>query len=183
MQFLKINNRLTLHKENGQMVNVDEGDVITYTARYYNVSQNVHLRTYTVTDFIGIVTDYRYNQDEGYTGIYVQPFYVWNTLENEWNKIVNLSPYPQHQYFVYPHLLMLPQFDYHYHPLYFLHTCENVALQDYTHCNRTMDIEQPYGKGMSYNYTAMKTRTDTILEELMREALHPRRIDNWIEID
>jgi hypothetical protein len=183
MQLFKINNTLTLHKENGQLVKVDEGNIIKYTARYYNDTSNLQDFTYTPTQFIGIVSNYRFNQDEGYTGIYVRPLYVWNKNESDWNKIINLPRYPPHKYFVYPHLLMLPEFYYCFHPLPFLHTCENVLLKDYTHVVRTMDIEQPYGEGISYNYIAMKTRPDPIREELISKALHPQRIARWLQED
>jgi len=179
MQLLKLQNQLTLRKETGELVKVDQGHIIKYIGRFYNKTET----SYVVTEFIGIIDNYRFNQDEGYTGIYVRPLYVWNNTEGDWNKLINVRKYPEQKYFLYPHLLMLPDCYYHFQPLYFLHSCDNISLKDYTHIVRTMDINQPYGEGMSYNYIVMKTKPDVFRQELMQQALHPLRITQWLEAD
>jgi hypothetical protein len=43
---------------------------------------------------------------------------------------------PSEKYFLYPHLLMLPETYYHSKPLYFLHTCENRSLSDFNNITK-----------------------------------------------
>ena len=122
------NNKRMLVKDNNKIIDICDGQIIQYTATFYK--NNIE------TEFIGIVETQRSKLSE-ITGIYVNPLYIW--YENEWYKIINLES-PTQKYFNYPHLLMLPQHDYIYHPQYFLHTCENRSLNDFVNITNTLDI-------------------------------------------
>jgi hypothetical protein len=49
---------------------------------------------------------------------------------HKWHKIINYK-LPDRKYFYYPHLLMLPETYYHFQPLYFFHTVEQVSLAEF----------------------------------------------------
>jgi hypothetical protein len=80
------------------------------------------------TGFVGIVETER--SSKGIQGIYIKPLYIWSKVSSEWIKINDYET-PNEKYFLYPHLLMLPETHYHSKPLYFLHTCENRSLSDF----------------------------------------------------
>jgi hypothetical protein len=61
-------------------------------------------------------------------------------MNYEWNKIDNYSP-PKQKYFLYPHLLMLPGEYYNFHPLYYLHTCENKSLDEFKNINKFISLD------------------------------------------
>ena len=84
--------------------------------------------------FVGIVETYRADIS-GPTGIYVAPLYMYEKETDEWLKIENYEK-PIKKYFLYPHLLMLPGKYYHYKPLYFLHTCENIDINDFSNVTK-----------------------------------------------
>ena len=82
------------------------------------------------------------------TSVGVQGLSGDNSLSKDnikWHKITNYRS-PTNKYFYYPHLLMLPQHDYHYKPLYFTHTIENISLEDFlrTQVNDIGNIELHY---------------------------------------
>lgn len=105
MQIKIINNRRVLIKDY-EIVNIDDGENITYPGIYYKTINDIVHKAQIQTMFIGKVVDYR-SDTTGITGIYVEPLYIWNELKYEWNKIANYSK-PTTKYFEYPHLLMLP---------------------------------------------------------------------------
>ena len=105
MQIKIINNRRVLVKDY-ETVNIDDGEIITYSGIYYKTINDIVHKAEIQTMFIGKVLKYRSDQT-GITGIYVEPLYIWNKLKYEWNKIANYSK-PTTKYFEYPHLLMLP---------------------------------------------------------------------------
>ena len=119
MQIITRNNQRILIKDNNEEVLIEDGSIIQYTGIYYKTINDI-----VETSFIGEVETCRYRHDTGITGIYVKPLYIFNIMKDEWYKIIDYTP-PNKKYFLYPHLLMLPDTDYNYHPLYFLHTCEN----------------------------------------------------------
>jgi hypothetical protein len=90
------------------------------------------------TTFIGIVESCRYRYDRGVEGIYVKPLYICDIMKSEWYKIVDLEQ-PKTKYFVYPHLLMLRQYNYPscYYPLYNLQTCEKKSLNEFINIEKT----------------------------------------------
>jgi len=172
-------NGLILIKDNSEIVNFDANNIIKYTAKYYNGLRLSNERDYIITEFIGVVQNYRYNQDEGYTGIYVRPLHVWNTIYHQWNKIINYKD-PTEKYFLYPHLLQLPQCYYHSHPLHYLQTCQKASIYNYDYIVSTICLDDTIDK-IRYDYPAIKRRTGKFREELIQKALHPSRIIKWIE--
>jgi len=180
MKIELFNNRLILIQDNKKRINIDIGNTIKYAGHFYDNTSTFANLKYVRTLFIGIVENYRYNSGEGYTGVYVKPLYVWNMHDLEWNKIVNYKQ-PTEKYFLYPHLLQLPQFYYHFQPLHYLDTCINVYLKDYHDMIvRTIELEHSF-ENASYDYSSLKSRIDVIREELIRVALHPSRIAKWLE--
>lgn len=129
MQIITRNSQRILIKDNNEEVIIDDGSIIQYTGIYYKTVNDIVDTVEIETTFIGQVETTRYRHDTGITGIYVKPLYIFNTIKGEWYKIIDYTP-PDKKYFLYPHLLMLPDTHYHYHPLYFLHTCTNHELFD-----------------------------------------------------
>ena len=125
-------NKRTLIKEDKKEVNISDEETIKYTGFFYEkiiTEYNIENIKEIKSTFIGIVETCR-GDSSGTTGIYVAPLYMLNQKSCEWNKIANYTK-PINKYFLYPHLLMLPDKYYHYKPLYFLHTCENVDINDF----------------------------------------------------
>lgn len=129
MQIIVKDNKNILIKDNNEEVNISNNNIIKYKAICY---KSIEIETM----FIGKIDSYRYRFDVGITGIYIEPLYV---MHDEWIKITNLKP-PEQKYFLYPHLLLLPNEYYHYKPLYFLHTCENVDINDFIHITKNMEL-------------------------------------------
>ena len=136
MKIIINNNGRILLKDNNDIININDKQIIQYTGNYYkNIDNNIDI---TEMEFIGIVETHKYNINTNITGIYVRPLYIW--YDDEWNKIINFKP-PEHKYFFYPHLLMLPGHNYVYCPQYFLHTCENRLLDDFANVIKTFDLQ------------------------------------------
>uniref|UniRef100_A0A6C0ER84 Uncharacterized protein n=1 Tax=viral metagenome TaxID=1070528 RepID=A0A6C0ER84_9ZZZZ len=141
MEIIIRNNNRILIKENSKEININDGDIIQYNGIYYKNINDI-VRTVNIeTTFIGIVENCMSRYDTGVIGIYVKPLYIYDIVNSEWLKIVNLNP-PTTKYFLYPHLLMLPQNNYYsgsgHHPLFFLDTCENKSLDEF------VDIQKPF---------------------------------------
>jgi hypothetical protein len=136
---IKNNNRILI-KENLKEVNINDGSIIQYTGIYYKEINDIVRTVQIETTFIGIVESERYRYDEGITGIYVKPLYIWSIMNGEWLKIVDLNT-PHTKYFLYPHLLSLPNKTHHCTPLYFLDTCENKSLDDFIDIQKTIQLE------------------------------------------
>ncbi len=131
MKIIIKNNNRFLIKDNNEKVNISDNSTIEYTGIYYktkNISMNEIIEKIE-TKFIGNIDCDRSSGDE-ITGIYVKPIYILH--DNEWKKINNYIP-PSEKYFLYPHLLILPEHTYNYYPLYFLHTCNNKFLYNFNH--------------------------------------------------
>jgi len=120
MKIIDKNNTRILIKNDNSEINISDGQFIKYTGIYYKNSSNPED---IETSFYGIVECSRYRYDTGTTGIYIEPLYIF--LNNEWLKIINYTK-PIKKYFVYPHLLMLPNISHYCKPLYFLDTIENL---------------------------------------------------------
>lgn len=139
MRIINRNGERLLQKDDYTEVFVKDGDIIQYTGIYHksnNEKENIE------TLFVGIIVSERYRYDKGLMGIYVDPLYI--LLNNRWSKIINKPP--PAKYSLYPHLLLLPEFYYHYYPIYYLHTCENVDITHYK------DIQTIIDFSISYNY-------------------------------
>lgn len=136
------NNSRVLIKENGTEVNVNDGDIIQYTGIYYKTIRDIVETVKIETGFIGVIEACKYTHDNGIMGIYVKPLYIWDMMNSEWYKLVNLNP-PRQKYFLYPHLLMMFKYNYYpsvYNPLYFLDTCENKSLDKFVNVKKTFNL-------------------------------------------
>jgi len=131
MQIIMQNARRVLIKKNDRKVNVDNGDILQYQGIYYKEVNDIQKYAPIQTMFIGKVCEYRADTS-GITGIYVEPLYIHDAIQNQWKKIMNYE-IPTTHYFSYPHILMLPGKEYRHLPLYFLDTCKNVNLHDFYH--------------------------------------------------
>jgi hypothetical protein len=132
-------NRILI-KENGEEININDGDIIQYTANYYKHVNDIVKMVIFETTFIGAVETCRFRYDTGIEGIYVKPLYIWDN--SEWYKIINLKP-PINKYFVYPHLLILSQYNNFpscYHPIFSLNTCKNKSLDEFINIQKTFDL-------------------------------------------
>ena len=136
---IKNNNQRVLVKDDDTEVNVNDGDIIQYTGIYYKTINDIVSMVEIETTFVGVIECERSRYDEGITGIYIIPLYIWDIINSEWNKIIDFNS-PTTKYFLYPHLLVLPEMHYNYHPLYFLHTCENKTLDDFTDVIKTFTL-------------------------------------------
>lgn len=140
MKIIDIENNRILEKDNNEEVKINNNDIIEYTGIYYKIINDIIEITKIETSFVGIVESSKYRYDSGTIGVYIKPLYIFDKIDNIWKKIINYKP-PIQKYFLYPHLLLLPQYDYYnYYPvLYFLHTCKNVSLNDFN--NVTLDFK------------------------------------------
>ena len=130
---LDTNNNRVLVKDNVERVNINNGDIIEYTGIYYKTINDIVSTVEIRTAFIGAVDFSRSTTDTGIEGIYVKPLYIRDNIRHEWNKIVNYKPREDMSFLYYPHLLLLPDVYHEHFPLYFLHTCKNKRLTDYSH--------------------------------------------------
>lgn len=121
--------RVIIKKNDNVQVNIDDGAIIQYKGIYYKEINDIQTYAHIETMFVGKVCEYRSDADD-ITGIYVEPRYIHDAINNQWKKIMNYEK-PTTHYFSYPHLLMLPGKEYRHLPLYFLHTCINVELHDF----------------------------------------------------
>ena len=141
MEIIIKNNNRKLVKDDGSEVNINDGDVVEYTGIYYNNIKNEIANLSEIeTGFVGIVETQRSREDI-IQGIYIKPLYI--IIGREWMKINDYKP-PSEKYFLYPHLLMLPETYYHYKPLYFLHTCENRPLSDFNNITKEFSLGKPH---------------------------------------
>ena len=140
MKIIVKNNYRMLIKDDGSEVNINDGTVVEYIGVYYKYIKNEIIDTIfkIETTFIGIVETQR--SSEGIIqGIYIKPLYIWSMVGREWMKI-NDYKFPNQKYFLYPHLLMLPETHYHFRPLYFLHTCKNRDLSDFNNITKEFSL-------------------------------------------
>ena len=144
MKIIIKNNCRILVKDNGNEVNINNGDVVEYTGIYYKYIENEIANVFGIeTAFVGIVESGRSNED-GFQGIYIKPLYILSIIKREWMKI-NDYEHPKEKYFLYPHLLILPEKYYHSKPLYFLHTCKNSSLSDFNNITKEFSLgNTPY---------------------------------------
>jgi hypothetical protein len=139
MKIIYENNKRKLIKDDGKNIDISDGSIVLYNGIYYGNKNDIDIHSEVNTAFIGTVVTDRFYYESGITGIYIDPHYIWSKIQNKWLKIIN-KPIPK-KYFLYPHLLMLPGFDYNYHPLYLLHTVENTKLSEYNDIIETFSLE------------------------------------------
>jgi len=119
MKIIDKNNSRFLIKDDNSEINISDNQFVKYRGIYYkNNSNGENIET----TFYGIIECCRYRHDLGTYGIYIKPLYIF--LNNKWLKIINYNN-PTTKYFLYPHLLLLPDIYHYCKPLYFLHTIEN----------------------------------------------------------
>ena len=143
MKIIIKNNRRLLIKDDGEEVNIENGDVVEYFGVYYNYTNNEIYNIFEKeTTFVGIVETQKFG--EGIIqGIYIKPIYIWSIVNSEWLKINDYKP-PVTKYFLYPHLLMLPEMNYP-NPnkyLYFLNTCRNIQLSDFNSITKEFSLSK-----------------------------------------
>lgn len=143
MKIVTENNKRLLIKDDNKVIDISDGMIIKYKAIYYKkLSYNLSDFYQIETLFVGIIETDRYRYDEGITGIYIKPLYIFNLDQNQWNKIID---YPlRKKYFLYPHLLMLPNTYYQSNPIYTFETCENKSLDEYNHITELFDLNKIY---------------------------------------
>jgi hypothetical protein len=131
-----------LIKENQPEVNISDGQIIKYLAKYYlKLNQNpIADNAEIITTFIGKVFCEKSNYQDGIQGIFIIPLYIWSNTQFKWLEIINYSNPNSSPYFHYPHLLMLPNQDSNHYPLYYLETCENVSSNEYNNVTDTFEL-------------------------------------------
>ena len=140
MEIIIKDDRRILIKDNNEELDISDGSIIQYTGIHYKCKKNI-INIYDIDEFesrfIGKVDTYRADS-KGISGIYIVPLFLWDNENFEWIKITNYEQ-PKNKYFLYPHLLMLPDKYYHHQPLYFLHTCELSKLHE--DITKTIELE------------------------------------------
>ena len=135
-------NKRILLKDNGEQVNINNGDIIQYTGIYYKTINDIVKMVEIETTFIGSVDWGKTTNDINFTGIYVNPLYIRDNIKNEWNKIVSFKPRADESFLYYPHLLLLPDMRVStWFPLYFLHTCTNEKLDNFSHIYKCFSLD------------------------------------------
>ena len=137
----------TLIKTDNTMVNVNDGEIIKYQGIFYKKKQDstyAYCLDETPTDFIGKVFCMKYYCYSGIVGIYVVPLYMF--LNGKWNKITNFT-HPLGKYFLYPHLLTLPNSGY-FKRIESLDTVESVNLPEFEKNMNYGEIELDLGCGI-----------------------------------
>jgi hypothetical protein len=134
------NNRI-LHQDNGDLVNINNGSIIQYTGIYYKTINEIVKMVEIRTSFIGSVDWGKTTTDTGVTGIYVKPLYIYDNIRDEWNKLVNFKPRTDISFLYYPHLLLLPDIYSMDFPLYFLQTCKNKCLDDFSNIYKCFSLD------------------------------------------
>ena len=134
-------NSRKLIKDNGTEVNINNSEIIMYTGIYYKIINDIDRLAKIETRFIGKIECEKTTPHDGITGIYISPLYIWDILNNEWKKITEYK-LPTNIYFLYPHLLQLPNCYSSKYPLYFLHTCENTNLDQYLHVTKEFTLDE-----------------------------------------
>ena len=110
-----------LIKDDNTQIQIGDKQLIEYKGIHYKSFGTGFLSMYTT--FIGLIESPRINNSETVC-IYIKPIYVIS--DNQWHKIVKYVE-PRTKYFLYPHLLLLPDEYYNYKPLYTLDTIKNIS--------------------------------------------------------
>jgi hypothetical protein len=128
-----------LQKDDYSQVNISNDQIIKYSGIYYKKIDEIDDFAEISTLFVGIVECEKFTHYNGIIGIFVKPLYIWSKKESEWLKIIDLQP-PTYKYFLYPHLLMIPEHTHYNKPIYTLHTCTNISLEDFAHITNTFNL-------------------------------------------
>lgn len=125
-----------LVKDDSTEIQIGDKQLIEYKGIHYiRYEEKGCLSMYTT--FIGLVECPRKNNSET-VGIYIKPMYL--VSDNQWYKIINYVN-PKTKYFLYPHLLLLPDEYYNYKPLYTLETVKNISELPNTSLEIELDQE------------------------------------------
>jgi hypothetical protein len=135
MKIVEINNNIILKKNNNEEVSLNNNDIVEYTGIYYKTINDIVETVEIETTFIGTIESVKYRNTVGIIGVYIRPLYIWDILNSVWKKINNYKP-PMKKNFLYPHLLILPEYNYYY-SIKYLHSCKNRSLEDF---NNITDI-------------------------------------------
>jgi hypothetical protein len=128
-----------LTKHDNEQINVSDGSIIQYTGIYYKVIKDIVNIVEIQTTFIGEVECKKYRFDEGITGVFVKPLYIFDSVKSKWCKIIDYLG-PRNKYFFYPHLLSLPNYNHYSKPLDFLNTCSNISLEEFKDVTDTFSL-------------------------------------------
>ena len=136
------NNRI-LHQDNGDLVNINNGAIIQYTGIYYKTINEIVKMVEIRTSFVGSVDWGKTGTgtDTGVSGIYVNPLYIYDNIRGEWNKLVYFKQRTDISVLYYPHLLLLPGIYSMDLPLYFLQTCKNKSLDDFSEIYKCFSLD------------------------------------------
>jgi hypothetical protein len=115
---------------NDYKINVNDGEIVKYNGNYYRNTKDIMNMQIIETQFIGIIECHKSHYEMGIYGLYIKPIFIYSNTKNKWLKITNYHQ-PDHKYFYYPHLLILPETTYNFYPIYNLHTCQNIVLDDF----------------------------------------------------
>jgi hypothetical protein len=110
-----------LIKDDNTQIQIGDKQLVEYKGFQHSRNENGFLSICTI--FIGVVECPKIKNYET-VGIYIKPMYV--LIDNQWHKIINYVE-PRTKYFLYPHLLVLPDEYYNYKPLYTLDTIKNIS--------------------------------------------------------
>jgi len=128
--FINYDNNRILLNDNLEEINISDNNIIQYTGYYYKLVNDIVKYAKIKTIFIGIIESERYNYETGINGIYVKLLYIWSDIDSDWFCVKYEEPLTK--YFLYPHLLSLPYLNENKNPLYFLNTCKNINIEDFT---------------------------------------------------
>ena len=140
MKIIIQNSNRILLKENNEEVNINDNEIILYSGIYYKSLIEIAPMAEVETYFVGIIECERYIHDEGITGLFIKPLYIWDKIILEWKKIINYKN-PTKKYFYYPHLLSLPEQQTDFLPIYNFTTVKNVDLKEYENIEKTFDLQ------------------------------------------
>ena len=119
-------------------IDISDGELVKYTALYYPDKTDL-IQKQVETQFIGKIHGHHWHYQYGYTGIYIEPEYIY--IDDQWKTISNYT-YPKTKYFVYPHLLVDKTLHYHHaHGLDFLHTIEETTYSYIQSNNSIVKLE------------------------------------------
>lgn len=138
MHISLINNNRTLHIDDTQ-IDVNDKQILEYTGNYYINTNDIMNMKIIETKFIGIINCHKSYHEIGIYGLYIDPIFIYSNTKNKWLKIKDYRA-TTYKYFYYPHLLILPETNSNFYPIYSLHTCKNISLNEFNNINESFDL-------------------------------------------